>query len=119
MKIISKYNKRFVSGEQEKRVAKATGGKKQPNSGATLFQKGDVKIPDIGILIECKTKMGDSKNITIKKEYLEKLEQEAIGMGYNPKKAVLTLSFDNEKDYYLISDYLFTELCDILRKGAL
>ena len=43
---------RKYSNLQEKRIAKKLHGRKQLNSGATMFQKGDV-ITD-KILIECK-----------------------------------------------------------------
>lgn len=113
---MKKLSNKYYSKVQEKRVAKKSGGKAQVNSGATRFQKGDVKISDIGILIECKTKTAESETISIKKEWIYKLREEAIGMGYNPNRATLSISFGDEKDYYLISDKFFEELLYLLRK---
>ena len=36
---MNKNSTRFYSSRQEKHIAKVTGGKLQPNSGATLFSK--------------------------------------------------------------------------------
>ena len=44
---------RFYSNLQERKVAKAIGGKQTANSGATAFYKGDVSTDQW--LIECKT----------------------------------------------------------------
>lgn len=69
---------RKYSNLQEKRIAKKLHGRKQLNSGATMFQKGDV-ITD-KILIECKTKVKESKSISIQKDWIEKLKEEAFAM---------------------------------------
>ena len=113
---MKKISNKYYSKRQEMRVAKKSNGKAQINSGATRFEKGDVKVSDIGILIECKTKVAESKSLTIKKDWIEKLRQEAIGMGYNPNRTALSISFGDEKDYYLISDNFFQELLYLLRK---
>ncbi|GAG11741.1 unnamed protein product, partial [marine sediment metagenome] len=60
------------SNAQEKKVAKALGGKKVPNSGATAFNKGDVVLKDW--LIECKTSATPKKSFSVKKEWLEQIK---------------------------------------------
>jgi hypothetical protein len=72
---------RYYSKRQENHIAKELGGKRQPNSGATMFSKGDVQLDDW--LIEAKTKTSPSESMTIKKEWLEKNSEEAFAMGKN------------------------------------
>lgn len=51
---------RWYSNKQEKAVASAINGKQSKNSGATLFDKSDVKT-DL-FTIECKTKTTNSES---------------------------------------------------------
>ena len=44
--MINKKSTRDDSNKQEKHIAKVTGSKLQPNSGATLFKKGDIANQD-------------------------------------------------------------------------
>ena len=95
---------RYYSKQQEKKVAKKLGGKRQVNSGATAFQKGDV-ITD-QFLVECKTKTKDSKSFTIKEDWLLKNEEEAFAMN---RDSALCFDFgpSANKRYYIISERLF------------
>ena len=102
---------RYYSDKQEKSVVKSLKGKQTKNSGATAFEKGDVLSDDF--LIECKTKTSPSESISIKKEWLEKNNKEAVFMGkeYN----ALAFNFGpNEPNYYIIDDFLFGELQNYL-----
>ena len=101
-------NTRKYSKIQERRVAKKNGGNVQPNSGATMFAKGDVITKDF--LIECKTKIGKQESVTIKKEWLIKNREESFAM--NKNYSAIAFDFGDGKDYYIIDNYLF----DILRK---
>lgn len=101
-------NTRKYSKIQERRVAKKNSGNVQPNSGATMFAKGDVITKDF--LIECKTKIGKQESITIKKEWLIKNREESFAM--NKNYSAIAFDFGDGKDYYIIDNYLF----DILRK---
>lgn len=107
---------RYYSKQQEKKVAKKLGGKRQANSGATAFQKGDV-ITD-QFLVECKTKTKDSKSFTIKEDWLLKNEEEAFAMNRNS-----ALCFDfgpsANKRYYIISERLFDLLQQCLEEGRI
>ena len=97
---------RFYSNRQEKAVAKAIKGKQQVNSGASTWQKGDVK--NNHFLVECKTTTAEhKKSFSIKEEWLQKIKEEAIGM----RKEGYALCFefspaDNER-YYIISERMF------------
>ena len=99
---------RQASNKQEKLVAKAVGGKKTANSGATMFMKGDILLDQV--LIECKTKMTSSKSITIKKDWILKNQVEAYQMK-KPMCAV-AISFGDKENYYIISENDFVRLLE-------
>nr|DAZ52254.1 MAG TPA: hypothetical protein [Caudoviricetes sp.] len=79
---------RRVSKAQEKKVAKLMNGRVQSNSGATPFLKGDVVTDKF--LIECKTVMKPQTQVTIKKEWFTKNEEERFAM----KKDYSAVVFD-------------------------
>ena len=97
---------RKKSSQQEKRIAKAMGGKQVVGSGSTPFLKGDVIVDKL--FIEAKTKMEPSKSITVKKEWLEKAKEQALAT----RKADYTvaISFGDPKEFYIIEDTLMEEL---------
>ena len=102
---------RHYSDKQEKAVAKAVNGRQTSNSGATPFQKGDVLSEQFAI--ECKTKMSSSNSISIKKDWIEKCEKEALFMG--KKYSAVAFNFGpNEPNYYVIDEYLFQDLLEYL-----
>jgi hypothetical protein len=105
---------RYYSKLQEDAVAKATGGKRTPNSGATDFGgKSDVDITNL-FNIECKTKTSNSESISIKKEWLLKNKREATFDG-NPYSAIAFNFGPDSNNYYIIEEYLFLELLDHLK----
>jgi hypothetical protein len=105
---------RYFSNRQEKQVAKRVGGTQTANSGATMWQKGDIINNDVSMLIECKTKMSPSQQISIKKEWLEKNSNEAVFMG--KKHSALAFNFGpDEPNYYIIDEFLFQDLLDYLK----
>ena len=102
---------RFYSNRQEKQIAKAVGGRKTANSGATAFNKGDVTT-DL-FLIEAKTCTEYKKSFSIKKEWLEKNKEEAFAVG----KYYSALAFNfgpDEANYYIIDEKLFRHLNELL-----
>jgi hypothetical protein len=64
----SKAHEQYIEGKLDIR--------RTPNSGATVFKKGDLE--DELSLFECKTKMNESKSFSIKKEELDKIREESI-----------------------------------------
>lgn len=113
MSLFSKKPTRHFSKQQEKAVAKSLGGRTTANSGATSFDKGDVVTEDI--LVECKTKVKTSEQITIKKEWIRKNREEAFAMG----KQYSTIAFNfgpDEENYYIIDEYMFKMLQELLEK---
>lgn len=104
----NKNSTRYFSSRQEKKVAKAVKGKTVSNSGAPLFVAGDVRNDKW--LIECKTKTSPSQSISIKKEWLEKNEEEAFAMGKH--YSALCFSFGDlhfDKQYYILNEQTFKE----------
>lgn len=105
---------RTYSKAQEQHVAKITGGKRTPNSGATDFGgKSDVRIGNL-MSIECKTKTAPAKSFSIKKEWLTKLREE-MNMDGN-KFAALAFNYGPGEDcYYIIDEEMFLRLCEVLQ----
>ena len=102
---------RHFSKIQEDTVAKAIGGKRTPNSGATNWVKSDVLSDKFAI--ECKTKTTSSESISIKKDWFTKQKQEAMFMG-KPYSAVVFNFGPDEENHYIIDEYLFLELLNHL-----
>lgn len=111
--MMNKSSTRYFSSNQEKRVAKAVGGRRTANSGATMFSKGDVVIEDL-FLIECKTSVKDKESFTIHREWFDKNEEEAFAMG-KPYEAVV-FDFGDGKQHYVINETLFRKLVEFLRE---
>ena len=109
-------NTRKYSKNQENRVAKAVKGSRQSNSGATPFFKGDV-ITD-HFLLECKTAVTEKGSISIKSEWLKKLEQEAFAM----RKPHYALAFNfgglsNNENFYIINEKAFKLLLQLMEES--
>lgn len=102
---------RHFSKKQEESVAKAIGGNRTPNSGATAWVKSDVLSDKFAI--ECKTKTSASESISIKKDWFAKQKQEAAFMG-KPYSAVVFNFGPGEENHYIIDEYLFQFLKDRL-----
>lgn len=90
------------SRKQEKKIAKAYGGKKIKGSGNGKFQKGDVRAGRF--LIEAKRT--DAASIVLKREWLAKIEQEAFDDGKYP---ALEIQIQNQ-DWVLIRRAEFQSL---------
>lgn len=108
---------RYFSKSQEKKVAKRLDGKRQPNSGATPFYKGDVVTSDF--LIECKTKTADCKSFTIKEDWLLKNEEEAFAMGKQASALCFDFGPSANKRYYVISERMFELLKQCIEEGRI
>lgn len=101
---------RFYSNAQEKKIAKAVGGKQVANSGATLFNKGDITTNKF--LIEAKTVTKEQKTFTVKREWIEKNQEEAFAMGKS--YSALAIDFGDGIQHYVISQSLFNKLVEAL-----
>lgn len=100
-------NTRKFAKRQEQTLAQLLNAKRQANSGATPFAKGDVKGTQF--LIECKTCIEDKKSFAIKKEWLEKNKEEAFAMGR--EYAALAFNFGpGQTNYFIVDEKTFKEL---------
>ena len=76
--------------------------------------KGDI-LTDDGWLLECKTKTSSSESISIKKAWFIKNEAEMVEMG--KKYSALAFNFGpDEKNYYIIDEFLFQTLKQLLEE---
>ena len=101
-----KNSTRAKSSQQEKRIAKAMGGKQVIGSGSTPFLKGDVIVDQL--FIEAKTKMVPSQQITVKKAWIDKAKEQALST--RKRDYAVAISFGDPKEYYIIEDTLMEEL---------
>lgn len=106
---------RYYSKKQENAIAKKFNGDRIKNSGATMFSKGDVTLDQW--LVEAKTKTSPSESMSIKKEWLLKNEKESLFMG-KPYSALAFNFGPNEKNYYIIDEYLFETLVNYLKEDT-
>lgn len=97
---------RAKSSQQEKRIAKAMGGRQVIGSGSTPFLKGDVVAGKL--FIEAKTKMVPSQQITVKKAWVDKAKEQSLAM--RKEDYAIAVSFGDPKEYYLIEDSLMEDL---------
>lgn len=110
------YPTRYYSSKQEGTIAHTFNGRQTSNSGATFHDKGDVSIESL-FLLECKTKTSPSESMSIKKEWLLKNEKESLFMG-KPYSALAFNFGPNEKNYYIIDEYLFETLVNYLKEDT-
>lgn len=103
---------RHYSDAQEKRIAKTLGGKVQCNSGGTRFGGGDVHTSLF--LIEAKTSEKPKSSFSVKEEWLKKAKLQAFEQG--KMCSALAISFDTEKDYYIVDADTFKMMHNLLEK---
>lgn len=98
---------RDFSDKQEKHIAKVTGGIVQSNSGGTKFGGGDVHTDKF--FIEAKTPTKSQTSFTIKKEWIDKMREQAYEQG--KEDAVLAFRFNPniDIDLYVLSERQFLE----------
>lgn len=111
--MVNKNSTRYYSDKHEKSVCLALGAKQQSNSGAGKFNKGDVVIPDAGMLIECKTSMSEKQSVSIKKEWIEKNKSEGFSIRM-PNNAVCFNFGPETSNYYVINEKLMKFLIEKL-----
>lgn len=109
---MNKNSTRYYSHKQEKKIAKDVGGKLQPNSGATLFSKGDVRKDDW--LFEAKTCTKWQDSFSIKREWLDKLRQESFAM--NKEYYSLVFNFGTDKNFYILEEDIFKQILELLNE---
>jgi hypothetical protein len=106
----NKNSTRYYSDRHERRTAKNIGGRVQVSSGSSDFLKGDVVTKNC--LVECKTATSEKKSMSIKKEWLEKIEEQAIGMG--KKFPILAFDFGDGENYYILNEKVMKQFVEYL-----
>lgn len=104
---------RTYSKKMEEDVARRLGGRVVANSGATLMYKGDVRTEDF--LVECKTVMKPQKGVTIQKEWLTKIREEAFGAGKHYSAVAIRFEPDG-KNFYVIDEPTMQELLEFIEE---
>lgn len=104
------YRCKKKSQVQEKRIAKELDGRTQPGSGAFENFKGDVKTDDF--LIEAKRT--DKKSLSVKGEWLTKIDREAIAEGKKPALVIELGGMQGftEKEWVAVPMSVFKELTE-------
>ena len=106
---------RYYSNLQETKIVKLLGGQQTPNSGATDFIKGDVRIKEASMICECKTCVNEKESFSIKKEWLDKNEQEARITHFS--NSMLAFNFGpDSKNYFIINEKLAKYLVDKIKE---
>ena len=109
-----------VSKLQERRITKnlseiGDAAKRTPGSGNQWYAKSDV-VSEM-FRLEAKTKVKPSKTMTVHKEWLDKIGEEALETN---KIGVLVFSFGDSKDYFTLEarDFLtlMEELIELRKK---
>lgn len=108
---------RYFSSKQESYIARLLGGKPVPGSGSVLFDNSDVKVPDISMCIECKTKMKKSKSFSIQEQHLHDSEYERISQQYQHN--ALCFSFgEDEPNYFVLTERDMKKFVELLREES-
>ena len=108
--MINKKSTRYVSNKHEKRTAKKLNATTQTSSGSSDFLKGDVVSSKC--LIECKTAMTEKKSFSIKKEWLDKIEEQCFAMG--KKYPILAFDFGTGDNYYVLNEFMMKKFVEFL-----
>ena len=109
----NKESTRYFSDKQEKDVCRKLNATQQPNSGASLFRKGDVINYDASLLIECKTCMQDKDSFSIKRAWIDKNKEEAFTQ--RVFDGCIAFNFGPDKpNYFVINEKLMKFLVEKL-----
>ena len=110
--LANKNSTRYFSDKHEKRTAKRLGASVQTSSGSSQFLKGDV-VSD-KCLVECKTAESQKKSFSIKKEWLDKIDEQCFAMG--KKYPILAFDFGDGDNYYVLNEYCMKRFMEFLEQ---
>ena len=96
------------------------GAFQQANSGAGTFAKGDVCNRSASMLFECKTTTSNKESVSIKRDWLEKVEEERKSKRLDNSCVVINFGPDApyNKNYYIINERLMKFLIDKLEEDS-
>lgn len=110
---MSKNLGKDYSESQERDIAKLLGGRVQSNSGGTRFGGGDVLTKDF--FIEAKTPTKEQTSFSIKKEWIDKMGEQAFEQG-KPVSALAFRFSPEGDDYFVINSRLMRLLVEYFEK---
>lgn len=111
----NKESTRYYSNKQEEYLSKLLNCYRQSNSGAGIFNKGDLINKNASLLIECKTVTKDKDSFSIKKEWLIKNKQEAFSQGLENSCLAFNFTSDGKNNYFVIDETLFIDFMEYLK----
>lgn len=109
------YLGKACSLSQEGSIARMLGGVVQSNSGGTRFGGGDVHTASF--LIEAKTPTKEQTSFSIRKEWIDKMREQAFEQGKQQSALAFRFSPDGE-DYFVINSRLMKELVSHLEEDV-
>ena len=107
---VDRNSTRYASDKHEKRTAKNLGVKQQKSSGSSPFLKGDVVSEKC--LIECKTALSEKKSFSIKKEWLDKINEQCFAMG--KRFPILAFDFGDGDNFYILDEKTMKKFIEFL-----
>lgn len=110
---MSKNLGKDYSASQERDIAKLLGGRVQSNSGGTRFGGGDVLTKDF--FIEAKTPTKEQTSFSVKKEWIDKMAEQAFEQGKHFNALAFRFSPDGD-DYFVINSRLMKLLVEYFEK---
>ena len=111
---MSRNKGKDYSASQENDIARLLGGRVQSNSGGTRFGGGDVQTAQF--FIEAKTPTKHQTSFSVKKEWIEKMREQAFEQGKYHSALAFRFAPDGE-DYFVISSKLMLELVKYLERS--
>ena len=102
------------SVSQENDIARLLGGRVQSNSGGTRFGGGDVQTEKF--FIESKTPTKEQKSFSIKKEWVDKMQEQAFEQGKYQSALAFRFVPDGQ-DYFVIDSKLMKFLVQCCEKN--
>lgn len=112
---MSKNHAKDCSASQENDIARMLGGRVQSNSGGTRFGGGDVHTSSF--FIEAKTPTKEQTSFSVKKEWIDKMQEQAFEQGKHQSALAFRFSPDGD-DYFVINSRLMKELVTHLEKES-
>lgn len=111
---MSKNQGKDYSASQERDIARLLGGRVQSNSGGTRFGGGDVHTEQF--FIEAKTPTKEQTSFSIKREWMNKLCEQAFEQGKYQYALAFRFAPDGN-DYFVINSRLMKELVKCIEGG--
>ena len=110
---MSRNQGKDYSASQEADIARLLSGKVQSNSGGTRFGGGDVHTEQF--FIEAKTPTKEQTSFSIKREWLDKMKEQAFEQGKHHSALAFRFAPDGD-DYFVINSRLMRELVKYLEE---